>query len=152
MESAWAEIRDTVVDHGGAWPNGSPRAIGEEMSSRLDAEEAASMGRVATLVERARYARTFTDTDAAAQLPTVTQEIRHGIAAPLSPFRRLLAVVLPGRCSRVAELPLGGRRFPAGGIRLARSSPAQGLTTAQVAKWSRSLRRGACATALPSCP
>ena len=95
VESAWAEIRDTVVDHGGAWPSGSPRAIGEEVSSRLDTEEAASMGRVATLVERARYARTFTDTDAAAQLPTVTQEIRHGIAAPVSPFRRLLAVVLP---------------------------------------------------------
>ena len=66
VESAWAEIRDTVVDHGGAWPSGSPRAIGEEVSSRLDTEEAASMGRVATLVERARYARTFTDTDAAA--------------------------------------------------------------------------------------
>jgi hypothetical protein len=65
------------------------------MSSRLDADEAASMGRVATLVERARYARTFTDTEAAAQLPTVTQEIRHGIAAPLGPFRRVLAVVLP---------------------------------------------------------
>ena len=53
------------------------------------------MGRVATLVERARYARTFTDTEAAAQLPTVTQEIRHGIAAPVSRFRRLRAVVLP---------------------------------------------------------
>ncbi len=95
VESAWAEIRDTVVDHGGAWPDGSPRAIGEEMSSRLDTEEAASMGRVATLVERARYARTFTDTDAAAQLPTVTQEIRHGIAAPVSRVPAAAAVVLP---------------------------------------------------------
>ena len=53
------------------------------------------MGRVATLVERARYAKTFTDTAAAADLPTVTQEIRRGIAAPLGPVRRLLAVVLP---------------------------------------------------------
>jgi transglutaminase-like putative cysteine protease len=95
VESAWAEIRDTVVDHGGAWPEGSPRSIGQEMSNRLDGEEAASMGRVATLVERARYAKTFTDTTAAAELPTVTQEIRRGIAAPLGPVRRLLAVVLP---------------------------------------------------------
>jgi transglutaminase-like putative cysteine protease len=95
VESAWAEIRDTVVDHGGAWPNGSPRAIGQEMSSRLDGEEAASMGRVATLVERARYARDFTDTDAAAELPTVTQEIRRGITAGLGPLRRLWALVLP---------------------------------------------------------
>jgi len=95
VESAWAEIRDTVVDHGGAWPNGSPRAIGQEMSGRLDAEEAASMGRVATLVERARYARNFTDAEAATELPTVTREIRRGIAAPLGPLRRLWAVVLP---------------------------------------------------------
>ena len=95
VESAWAEIRDTVVDHGGSWPHGSPRAIGEELSSRLEGEDAASMGRVATLVERARYARAFTDTEAAAELPTVTQEIRRGIAAPLGPVRRALAVVLP---------------------------------------------------------
>ena len=95
VESAWAEIRDTVVDHGGAWPEGSPRSIGQEVSTRLEGEEAASMGRVATLVERARYAKTFTDTEAAAELPTVTQEIRRGIAAPLGPMRRLLAVVLP---------------------------------------------------------
>lgn len=95
VESAWAEIRDTVVDHGGAWPNGSPRVIGQEMSDRLDAEEAASMGRVATMVERARYARTFTDAEAATELPRVTQEIRRGIAAPVGPLRRLWAVVLP---------------------------------------------------------
>lgn len=95
VESAWAEIRDTVVDHGGSWPSGSPRAIGQEMSSRLESEEAASMGRVATLVERARYARTFTDTEAASDLPAMTQEIRHALAARLGPVRRLLAVVLP---------------------------------------------------------
>ena len=95
MESAWAEIRDTVVDHGGSWPRGSPRTIGEELASRLDHDEADSMGRVATLVERARYARTFADTQAASQLPVVTQEIRRGIAAPSSPLRKALAVLLP---------------------------------------------------------
>ena len=95
VESAWAEIRDTVVDHGGSWPRGSPRAIGEEMATRLDDNEADSMGRVATLVERARYARTFADTEAASQLPVVTHEIRRGIAAPFGPMRRLLAVLLP---------------------------------------------------------
>jgi transglutaminase-like putative cysteine protease len=95
VESAWAEIRDTVVDHGGSWPRGSPRAIGEEMATRLDHNEADSMGRVATLVERARYARTFADTEAASQLPVVTQEIRRGIAAPSGPVRKVLAVVLP---------------------------------------------------------
>ena len=95
VESAWAEIRDTVVDHGGSWPRGSPRAIGEELATRLDHDEADSMGRVATLVERARYAQTFADTEAASQLPVVTEEIRRGIAAPSGPVRKVLAVLLP---------------------------------------------------------
>ncbi len=95
VESAWAEIRDTVVDHGGSWPAGSPRAIGQEMSTRLEGEDAASMARVATLVERARYARTFTDDDATRTLPAVTTDIRRGLASPRGPVRRALAVLLP---------------------------------------------------------
>lgn len=95
VESAWAEIRDTVVDHGGSWPAGSPRAIGQEMSSRLEGEDAASMARVATLVERARYARSFTDDDATRTLPAVTTDIRRSLATPRGPVRRVLAVLLP---------------------------------------------------------
>jgi transglutaminase-like putative cysteine protease len=95
VESAWAEIRDTVVDHGGSWPGGSPRSIGTAVASRLEQGEAESMSRVATLVERSRYAQTFTDADAAEQLPAMTQEIRRGIAAPASLSRKLRAVVLP---------------------------------------------------------
>ena len=59
VEAAWAEISDTVVDYGGSWPDGSPRAIGDEIAHRLDEEESESMSRVATLVERSRYARSF---------------------------------------------------------------------------------------------
>lgn len=95
VESAWAEIRDTVVDHGGSWPAGSPRAIGQEMSTRLEGDEAASMARVATLVERSRYARSFADDDATRTLPTATTDIRRGIAAPLTPVRRALAILVP---------------------------------------------------------
>jgi hypothetical protein len=65
------------------------------VASRLEQEEADSMGRVATLVERARYARAFTDTEAARTLPAVTHEIRRGIAAPSSAVRKVLAVLLP---------------------------------------------------------
>ena len=95
MERAWAEIRDTVVDHGGSWPRGSPRAIGQEVGDRLEHDEADSMGQMATLVERSRYARTFVDSEAAGQLPAVTQDIRRGIAAPSGPVRKALAVLLP---------------------------------------------------------
>ncbi|HTF38963.1 MAG TPA: DUF3488 and transglutaminase-like domain-containing protein [Propionibacteriaceae bacterium] len=95
VEAAWAEIRDTVLDYGGSWPEGSPRAIGDEMANRLDDEESESMSRVATLVERSRYARSFDHGDAMSELPAMTSEIRHGVAAPADLPRRLMALLLP---------------------------------------------------------
>ena len=93
VEAAWAEIRDTVLDHGGTWPTGSPHSIGSQIADRLDGQESAAMGQVATLVERSRYARSLgaaTDT-----LPALTRDIRRGLVAPLSRRQRLLAAVLP---------------------------------------------------------
>ena len=95
VEAAWAEIRDTVLDYGGSWPEGSPRAIGDEMANRLDDEESESMSRVATLVERSRYAQSFDHGDAMSELPAMTSEIRHGVAAPADLPRRLMALLLP---------------------------------------------------------
>jgi transglutaminase-like putative cysteine protease len=95
VEAAWAEIRDTVLDYGGSWPEGSPRAIGDELANRLDAEESDSMSRVATLVERSRYARSFDHGGAMSELPEMTSEIRRGVAAPADLPRRLKALLLP---------------------------------------------------------
>lgn len=95
VEAAWAEIRDTVLDYGGSWPEGSPRAIGDEMSNRLDDEESDSMSRVATLVERSRYARSFDQGGAVSELPAMTSEIRRGVAAPADFSRRLMALLFP---------------------------------------------------------
>jgi transglutaminase-like putative cysteine protease len=95
VEAAWAEIRDTVLDYGGSWPDGSPRAIGDEMANRLDEEESDSMSRVATLVERSRYARSFDQGGAMSELPAMTSEIRRGVAAPADLSRRLMALLLP---------------------------------------------------------
>jgi transglutaminase-like putative cysteine protease len=95
VESAWAEIRDTVVDYGGGWPDGSPRTIGREIGAQLDHPESSAMASVATLVERSRYARVFNDDDAARELPRVAEDIRRGIAAPRSVRRKLLAFLLP---------------------------------------------------------
>ena len=44
VESAWAEIRDTVVDHGGSWPGGSPRAIGTHVAERTGAARVGQHG------------------------------------------------------------------------------------------------------------
>jgi transglutaminase-like putative cysteine protease len=95
VEAAWAEIRDTVLDYGGSWPEGSPRAIGREVADRLDEEESESMSRVATLVERSRYARSFDHGDSMTELPTMTSEIRRGVAAPVDWRRRIFALLLP---------------------------------------------------------
>jgi hypothetical protein len=53
------------------------------------------MTTVATLVERSRYARTFTDEEAARDLPRVTENIRKAIAAPQKLRRKALANFLP---------------------------------------------------------
>ena len=95
VEAALAEIRDTVVDYGGSWPDGSPRAIGQEMANRLDEEESESMSRVATLVERSRYARAFDDGGAVGELPKMTADIRHGVAEPTDWRHKLTALLFP---------------------------------------------------------
>jgi hypothetical protein len=95
VEAAWAEIRDTVVDYGGSWPDGSPRAIGQEMANRLDEDESESMSRVATLVERSRYAQTFDDGGVVNELPKMTSDIRHGVAAPTNWRHKAKALLFP---------------------------------------------------------
>jgi transglutaminase-like putative cysteine protease len=95
VEAAWEEIRDTVVDYGGSWPQGSPKTIGGEISHRLQGEDSDTMTRVATLVERSRYARSLADEDATRSLPGMAQDIRRGLAQPQSRWRRVRAVVVP---------------------------------------------------------
>ena len=95
VEAAWSEIRDTVLDYGGSWPEGSPRAIGLEVADGLDDEESESMSRVATLVERSRFARSFDHGGSMSELPTMTSEIRRGVAAPAAWQQRIIALLLP---------------------------------------------------------
>jgi transglutaminase-like putative cysteine protease len=95
VERAWEEIRDTVLDYGGSWPEGSPRSIGGEIGHRLEGGDTDTMTRVATLVERSRYARSFADEEATRSLPGMAQEIRRGIAKPQTRWRRLQALVVP---------------------------------------------------------
>jgi transglutaminase-like putative cysteine protease len=93
VEDVWAELRDTVVDYGGTWPDGSPRSIGTTVGGRLSAEDSAAMGQVAVLVEQGRYARSLPGAGLET-LPEMTQQIRRGLA-PESRWRRFAATVLP---------------------------------------------------------
>ncbi len=103
VEAAWAEIRDTVDDYGRRWPTGSPRHIGAQIGQDLDRPEAESMGRVATLVERARYSRELGPDQVTESLPELTDRIRHGLAAPQPRSRRLLAFLFPRSIFRRAR-------------------------------------------------
>ena len=53
------------------------------------------MTRVATMVERSRYAQSYRDEEGTRALPAMAQDIRRGIAQPQSRWRRLRAVVAP---------------------------------------------------------
>lgn len=94
VEGAWQEIRDTMIDLGGRWPDGSPRRIGDAVANRLDRSQADEMTSVAVLVERSRYAPTAPDGELD-ELPEITRNVRAGLAEPQSRWRRFLAFWLP---------------------------------------------------------
>jgi transglutaminase-like putative cysteine protease len=100
VESAWAELRDTVLDFGGTWPEGTPRAVGRELGHRLEPADRDDLGRVATLVERARYAPDLGDPEQARDLPGTTTSLRHALSAPAGRRRRLRAFLAPASLFR----------------------------------------------------
>ncbi|MGI3782503.1 MAG: transglutaminase TgpA family protein [Janthinobacterium lividum] len=100
VEAAWAELRDTVLDFGGTWPSGTPRAVGREVGSRLEPSDREDLGRVATLVERARYAPSLGDPAEARDLPATTTSLRQALGAPAGPGRRLRAFLVPASLFR----------------------------------------------------
>lgn len=95
VEAAWAEIRDTMLDLGLSWPEGTPARVGAEVGRGLDPVDSEAMGRVATLVERARYARAVELDAATRALPDTTREIRRAIAQPAGWPARARAAVMP---------------------------------------------------------
>ncbi|SDU95039.1 Transglutaminase-like superfamily protein [Microlunatus sagamiharensis] len=100
VEAAWAELRDTVLDFGGRWPEGTPRAVGRELGQRLDADDRADLGRVATLVERARYAPSLGGDSVTDDLPETTASLRQAIGAPAGPWQRARAFLAPASVFR----------------------------------------------------
>jgi len=100
VEAAWAELRDTVLDFGGTWPEGTPRSVGREVGNRLEPADREDLGRVATLVERARYAPDLGDPTQARDLPGTTASLRTALSAPAGRGQRLRAFLLPSSLFR----------------------------------------------------
>lgn len=109
--TAWAQLRDDATDAGHDWSDAdSPRGAVARLVRRqsLDDLPAAAAGRVATAVERARYARP----DAARDERGLAHEVavvRRALHCGLSFGTRLRVAVLPPSTLRWASAVLGGR-------------------------------------------
>jgi transglutaminase-like putative cysteine protease len=91
-EDSWDELRDSVLDLGHAWPQGTPRQVAAELAAGLDAESAAAITRLGLQVERARFA------PAEAVDRTVDPRLVRQLAATLeatAPHRQALGQVFP---------------------------------------------------------
>lgn len=57
LTAAWAELHDTAVDLGLAWPSGSPRSVASQLATTLPPGLADSLHLLAIQVERAWFAK-----------------------------------------------------------------------------------------------
>ncbi|MFW6596980.1 transglutaminaseTgpA domain-containing protein [Propionibacteriaceae bacterium Y2011] len=95
VEDAWHEIRDTVLDHRGSWPSGSPRAIGSQVGKGLGAEETESLGSLALMVERSRYSRGQLSAEEGSAAQGIARQVVDAMARPTSVGQRIRNTLLP---------------------------------------------------------
>jgi transglutaminase-like putative cysteine protease len=93
VDAAWSEVRDTWIDLGRTWPQGSVREIGAAMAKVIgEGEPREALRRLVVAVERSRYAAAIGD------LPDLRADITSLIATledPLTWDGRLLARFRP---------------------------------------------------------
>jgi transglutaminase-like putative cysteine protease len=102
-EATWAELRDTLLDYGYAWPASDPPRRGaahlvEERGLRGDAKVA--LLRLASAVERARYAP---ELGAVGDLRDDVETVRHALADGVSGWARMRARFLPRSARSVSS-------------------------------------------------
>lgn len=110
VEAAWSELRDTKLDLRSSWPAGSPRMIAREVGRDLDEDDRAALGRLGTLVERARYARRFDDPDLVSDVSDLATRVRAALLAPQTWTRRVPATLAPRSLWLNLRDRLSGRR------------------------------------------
>jgi transglutaminase-like putative cysteine protease len=107
--AAWAELQDTLVDHGYEWrASDSPRAgVARLVQAReLDGEAADASRRLAGATEQARYAPVMAEPEH--DLRADVETVRTGLAASASRWGRWRARLLP-RSTRAVSDALGER-------------------------------------------
>jgi hypothetical protein len=106
--TAWAELRDTLLDHGYTWhPSDSPRRAATRATEELHLPEEAEQAvrRLAQATERARYA---TELGEVGDLRSDVGTVRAALAAQAGRWGRLRARWLP-RSTRAVALAFSER-------------------------------------------
>jgi hypothetical protein len=98
---AWLEVRDTWLDLGHRWPQGTPRQIADVVGHRLpDGVAGTSLSGVVSAVEQSRYSEHLDDVEG---LRLQVHEVLSGLDASRPWYRRLGHVILPASLTYAAR-------------------------------------------------
>jgi len=101
ISRAWLEVRDTWLDLGHRWPQGTPRQIADVVGQRLphDVAETALSG-VVSAVEQSRYSQHLDDVEG---LRRQIDAVLSGLDASRPWYRRLGRILLPASLTYAAR-------------------------------------------------
>ena len=94
-ENAWDEVRDTALDLGRSWPDGTPRQVAAEVAGWLDPAAAAAIVELGHRVELARFAPTAGADVADGPPPAAQARLISSALAATRPERSALNRVFP---------------------------------------------------------
>jgi hypothetical protein len=101
ISRAWLEVRDTWLDLGHRWPQGTPRQIADVVGQRLPDDVAGtSLSSVVSAVERSRYSEHLDDVEG---LRRQVDAVLSGLDASRPWYRRLGHVILPASLTFAAR-------------------------------------------------
>lgn len=101
ISRAWLEVRDTWLDLGHRWPQGTPRQIADVVGKRLpDGVAETSLSGVVSAVEQSRYSEHLDDVEG---LRRQVDEVLSGLDASRPWYRRLGHIIIPASLTYAAR-------------------------------------------------
>ncbi len=98
---AWLEVRDTWLDLGHRWPQGTPRQIADVVGQRLPGGVAeTSLSGVVSAVEQSRYSEHLEDVEG---LRRQVDAVLSGLDASRPWYRRIGHIIVPGSLTYAAR-------------------------------------------------
>jgi hypothetical protein len=101
ISRAWLEVRDTWLDLGHRWPQGTPRQIADVVGKRLpDGVAETSLSGVVSAVEQSRYSEHLDDVEG---LRRQVDAVLSGLDASRPWYRRLGHIIIPASLTYAAR-------------------------------------------------